>query len=524
VAPKALTSITNNAQNLAARIIDDSRSQITDKHLTNRSWFGLTSAGAFVYAHDLGSANPGASPQTNVHGVISELVLIPAGKLTTTPTSTTDTTAKVNKSTVMIRPVSDERGFEVIGHYRYGRGVSLTDGQLVQSPQGANTYQAANVSIQVALSGDLSAALQAQTTGITAVSSQYPNPVAAIASLQPDDLRTSGFTNPNTGAPSYGNSSTNFVDQPVLGSPQTTGVFPSVEASQLSQGRTLAEMTVLDAYGSQDGTGTTQPQCMCLLGRSDLAFINTGYQVKTLAQTAVDPSSLYDPNAFQAGTSPNTFPTSVQPTGLDPADQAAYQAAITYGTPLNQTSQPSPSPDQVLTTVDNFLFNLYQALDTPHQQYEQELRGGSFSAPQPGANGSTSVGPNSNLGDFAPPFSAPSRYAAGDITATAQMAKSDSANLTQAWSNFGQSLSANTQISSLSTTISNDQSNLTALQKQLAELQASTSGGSVSLQPNPSAQVTSLQNQIAVLQQKISNEQAQLGQLRNQVALPPANP
>jgi len=30
-----------------------------------------------------------------------------------------------------IRPVQDERGFEVIGYYKYRRAVELRDGQLV---------------------------------------------------------------------------------------------------------------------------------------------------------------------------------------------------------------------------------------------------------------------------------------------------------------------------------------------------------------------------------------------------------
>jgi len=503
-----------NMQQQASKVVYDlTQNPVQDKHLTNRSWYGLTSAGVFVYAHDLGQASASSSSNTNVQGVIGDIVIVPAGKLIKKTLNSTDTTAPVSNSQTMIRPVSDSRGFEVIGHYRYGRGVSLTDGQLVSNTQQGN-YQAANVSIQVALSGSLSAALTAQSQGLTAVVSAYPNPVAAIASLQPDDLRTSGFTTPNNPTPQYGNTQTNFVTQPVLGNPQQTGVFASVEASQLSQGLTLAEMDVLDNMGAMDGTSATQPQCMCLLGRSDLAFINTGYQVKNLNQTAPDPATLPNPNAFADG-APTVISSSTIPDGLSATDQQAYaQSQMNGGSPVS-SSIATASPTQVENIIDEFLFKLYSTLDAPHQAYEQELRGDTEVLPQPGANGSLSVGPAvSGNQDFAPPFSAASRYAAGDPTAIAQQAQSNAHNLAQAWSSFGTTLTTTAQIGSLSQTIANNQSDLAQLQRQLANIPATA----------PPSESQQIQIQIAALTQTISNEQTQLGQLRAQQAAGPVVP
>lgn len=511
-----LTSLGIEAQKQNQRLVDTAYQMAVDKHLTNVSQYGLTSAGTFVYAHDVGQTSKPSS-STNLQGVIGEIVIVPAGKLTKSPGGPTpDTLPAVSNSQTLIRPVSDERGFEVIGHYRYGRGVSLSDGQLVQN-SGASNYAAANVSIQVALSGDLFASLTAQSQGLTAVVSTYPNPVNAIAQLQPDDLRTSGFTTPGTSATQYGNTGTNFATTPVLNSPQTTGVFTSVEASQLSQGLTLAEMNVLDNQGAMD-SNSNQPDCMCLLGRSDLAFINTGYQVQTISGTTPDGSSLYDTNGFAAGT-PGIISSTTVPDGIKGADATAYQAAITSNTPLNSTSMASMTSVQVENVIDNFLYGLYAALDTPHQMYESQLRGGTFVLPLPGANGTLQVGPNSGLGTFAPPFSAAGRYATGDPRAIAQQASSDVANLSQAWHSFSTALASTVQVTQLSGQIAADQQQLATLQMQLATLQqpgAPVVGNALAAATGtlPPTQVAQLQQQINALEQKIANEQGQLGQAR----------
>jgi hypothetical protein len=557
--------VTNNAalqgKSYYDRLTYTARSKVTDTHLTNRSWYGLTTAGAFVYAHDLGD-NTGQSGAAPTQGVIGELVLVKYGNFTVTPKGSQQPPPNLP---TLIRPVSDSRGFEVIGHYRYGRGVSLTDGQLVPP----SSYQAANVGVQVALSGDMLASITAQAQGLTAVQSQHPNQASSLASLQPDDLRTSGFVSPDTKQSSYGNTQSNFVQTPVYGSPQVTGSPVSVEATQLSQGLTLAQMTVIDNTGSQDGTSTGAPQCMCLLGRSDLAFISSGYQtLNNIAPTTPDSGAMSDPNQYaaqgpvQVGGQPTAAQTqalslvsqlataqqvladdeqaleAAQAAGSAAFIQKAQQALATdtanynalnaqYQAVLAQISTAGSSgvapnlytlsPTQVTTIVDNFLFNLYQTLDTPHQMYEQELRGGIYVAPQPGANGAISVGPNSALGTLAPPFNPASRFVTGDPAAAAQMGSSAAANLSQAWNSFGQALQSSAQIASLSQSVSNNSANLIQMQQQLARLQASLAPGSVSVGiPSPQDQINALQAKITTLQQTIASETLQLQQVRQQ--------
>ena len=259
---RLLQEVKNVADVYANQKADD----LDSKHLSNRYSFGVTSAGVYIYAHD----------RTQV---IKDILLLPTSRLSVTSGQSNP----FGGTTGMIRPVSDERGFEVVGHFRYGRGVALRDGALVLGDK-----TRVDVGTQLALSGTLYDSLVAQSSGLVSMSTRYANPADAVARLQPEDLQTAAVINPETGAPEYVNTGTNFVDTAPLGSPEQQGVPVSVEATQLSRALTLAEMTVrMDAYYPNEN-------CPCLLGRSDLAFINVGYQVKTLGQSSPDKTSLGD--------------------------------------------------------------------------------------------------------------------------------------------------------------------------------------------------------------------------------------
>ena len=482
------TSTTVNTDQ-SAHFIDNQLTRLNTKHLADRTMFGFTSAGTFVYAHDVGSGFD--SPPV---GVISDYVNVSGGRLTTTLLP--GQTAQAVKESCMIRPVSDERGFEVIGHYRYGRGLSLSDGQMIQSN---GTYQQANVSIQMALSGNLLTALTAQSQGLTPQSGFQYNPANSLATLTPEiDLATSGLPNtPSVPTPLYGNAAQNFISNSPVTNP-AQAPFGSVEAAQLSQGLTLAEMTVLDPPPTQVGSiDATHTQCMCLMGRSDLAFMNQGYSVKTLP--------------------PVTGDTWTQP----PTNQVNTAAATLTTTGSNVVSldlgiTPDDQIDQVTTAVDTFLWNLYQTLDTTHQQYEQRLRGGIYQAPQNGQG--QAVNPTAtNLGATAPPFSAPNRFGTGDPTADIQMASSAASNLTKAWNTFGTTLQATMNIGTLTQQISSDSADLQVLQAQLAKVQSGALAGSAgyNLAGVGPTSVAELQAAITKLEQKIASEELQLGQARN---------
>ena len=435
VAKDQAKKLENNAAQTAGeidRFLTTNADRLREKHLTNRYQYGLNSAGVYVYAHDGGEG--GKNPK----GVIGEMLLLPSKNLIVTPELSSEHKLFRSQS-ALIRPVSDERGFEVVGHFRYGRRVALRDGRLILT---GTLNNAANVDTQLALSGGLFETLNAQSQGLTSISTAYLNPASTISSLQPEDLQTAAAYLPDTQTPAYTDVGDNFVDSAPLGSVEQKGVPTSVEASQLSKALTLAEMSVKMAKEQQDDA-----DCPCVTGRADLAFINLGYQVKTISSSSPDASSLFATPSDQGTVFENTAAVTAEALGgpVSVGDQSrlqrnlstlqalqaqnqeqiaiakerldalqssnnsktqqgatAIKAAAQELAKLQETDARFPSqiadiekqittmegqstgsngsafagtPKALISRVDAFLTNLYIALDTPHQKHEGELRG-----------------------------------------------------------------------------------------------------------------------------------------------------
>lgn len=502
------------------------------KYLNNRYQYGLTSAGVFVYAHDSSAGN----------GVISEVLLLPGDSLQVTPNQT----LSVPKSkTALIRPVSDERGFEVIGHYQYGRRLSLKDGRLITNDPNAKT----SVDLQIALSGDLSAMLTAQSQGLSTITTGYADPASVLSTLTPEDSETAAVL--DRGEPKFVDVGDNFERTATLGSPEQKG-SPSVEASQLSRALTLAEMSVKDTDTRKD------EDCVCLTGRADLAFMATDYQVQTLNHPATEDSSsllsqILDSgpidtrgtqqaqdrvNLLQAQLNKlnselqalsdggEAFPPigTQNPTVVTAQAQAIAekeQAIATLGEELNaatltlteRQAQPSSailsSSSEVVSRVDTFLVNLYSALDLAHEQFEKAIRGDLL--PGQAADLSNLNGPASNQpSEFAPPFSAPNRFMLGDATAAVGAVETNANNIAKAWSEFGAGLRSNAEKSSLSTQISQDQNSVARLTATRNQLESQKNSHTAVVGIDLQKQIDSLNKQISKLQQQILDNQNKL--------------
>jgi len=290
---KELNDPANKALEKAAEDLNQysARDAIRDKYLSNRFAYGLTSAGVYTYLHDESQ-------------VIKEMLLIQKNRV---QFAEDDPKYLEAHQTGMMRPVSDERGFEVIGHYKYGRGISLQDGSLVlnetaEKPGALNSL--ANINTQSAISGELFETLASQSQGLVDLSlggTKRANPAHAVSTLDPVDLQTAGVWDPETKKAEFVNTDTSFVDVAPLGSPEQEGAstkdIVSVEASQLSRALTLAEMKVAPHLGSE----SIDEACGCLLSRSDLAFINIGYQTKVLRATGSDNSAQGQGSVTDAG-------------------------------------------------------------------------------------------------------------------------------------------------------------------------------------------------------------------------------
>ena len=444
---------------------------VTTKVYSNRYQYGLNSAGVYIYAHE------GDSPVAKT-AVIGEMLLLQTSNITTRSNgsllASSGQKGFFEGGTAMIRPVSDARGFEVIGHFRYGRGVALRDGQLVLNNGEVN--KKASVNLQLSLSGGLYETLTAQSQGLSTVQSAYSNPVEAVSRLMPEDTQTAGVVTPDTKEPRVSDGGAKFVDAAPLGSAKQQGLPSSVEASQLSRALTLAEMTV------KDGQTIANQDCACLLGRGDLAFITNGYQFKLLNPAAPAPDLFTN--------------TSNQVSALRIASGG----------------------EAMSSRVTKFLTDLYEALDGPHMDYEEQLRSGGL--PQTiGETTNDLQGPAGALGDLTPPFSAPDRYALGDTSALLGQISSAKQDLAQSWSGFGAKLKANAERARIASQLSQEKADLAKLQQQRASAEklVGQSHNVTVGQKSPADTVQDLDAQIAKLSAQIATDEMALQQAQNAV-------
>lgn len=576
--------INKQAEDISLRLLErythDKEAQVWEKHNVNRYTYGLNSAGVYTYLHD---------KSWNNAGVIKDVIIMPAANI-----KVINSKQIFTGKSGMIRPVSDERGFEVIGHFKYGRGVSLRDGSLVLTEKGVNTK--ANIGTQMALAGDLYATIKAQSSGLATISTTAPNPIKAVVELRPEDLQTAGVINPETKTPAFVNTEPNFVDVAPLGSPEQKGVQPqgigNVEASQLSHALTLAEMGVkesIEAYGD----------CTCLIGRPDLNFINTGFQLKTIRATPGDNTTITygavgqalfldgrsDPGVndqriqdieakiapletelaglqdeladIQAeqevlggtgGAAEDTINYRLAELELEKetqitataqkirslrGDQAQlredaeqeqeaeqitdldddYVAELTddqekllaqsiqEGTPI--AGGLAMTRDALTSKVESFLSTLYSALDAPHQEYEQALRGEILSRRNP-----TATSPDmarfgtSQDNNFEPPHGQMDRARGGDPAAIALEATTAIEDIEQTWDKFGEDLSNQRKAGPIK------------LRIQAIEVEISNLELEFLLVPPPTASRTvEIQQQIAALRQEQAALQQELNEL-----------
>ena len=539
----ALELINNREQN---RTVDKDRNKANkddasiDRYLTNRYQYGLNSSGVYIYAHD---TTPGG-------GVISEIITLPSANLDVTPESSSALKALQGK-TALIRPVSDERGFEVVGHYQYGRRVSLRDGRLVVND---STVSRASVDVQLALSGSLQATLTAASQGLNVVSTGYADPARTLSTLTADDVQTAstGTTHPDTNQPVFIDVGNNYIDSAPLGSDTQD---PKVEATQLSRALTLMEMSVKDSSIKQD-------DCVCFTGRPELLFMNSGYQVKTLSGTQGDFAPLTNLEVSSGPISVGAIPQQSRVVEILEAElkqaqdhlvdleKEATEAVVTSTTDLESdnnrlqasrqavvdqkkvveslaqqlaTEQKtlmglksqystekallSLTPSNLISKVDEFLYNLYKNLDTPHQEFEKTIRGDYIVIPQnvSGLSGEK-INPPSEM---APPFSAPNRFMLGDPKATVGALQSNAKGLKKAWKDFGSDLKKNAEKTHLEKEIQSDKVSIIRLRKTREQLISQRDTSTV-IKGNVNQTIKKLDERIAKLEQNVADNQTKL--------------
>lgn len=548
-----------NQQNIDAqeealrRKISANRSDyLQGKYLNNAYQYGLNSAGVYIYAHDV---TPG--------GAVSEALVLPRDNLDVTPDSGPIT---LNPSqSAFIRPVSDEHGFEVIGHFQYGRHVRLSDGQLITRDPNAKT-NLASVTAQSALSGDLSAVLTAQSQGLVpAANGRFPDPGAYLSKMAPEDAQTAATL--ESGEPKYAPPDA-YVGTAPLGSVEEKG-FSSAEASQLSRALTLAEMAVLDSNTVPD------ENCVCMTGRADLAFMNfsnaygspltslahedTSYldnlpdqpiTVGVVPQAAAQLDT-YNAQLTQAKSELNATndrlakdkqdladldnpldsanPARMQVLARIESDEAtAVELTKTISdleskvplAELNLTATKAKyssssgsifnlSRSQVINRVDSYLVALYKTLDDAHQQYEKAIRGDLLPGAAADQSG-LSADQRSPQSELAPPFFEPNRLTLGDPKAAAASVQTNANNIAAAWSNAAKTMKANAQRSQLTNQVNQDEASIARLTTTLNQLLAQQKASNVVIGIDVQKQLDTLQKQIDKLRQQVNDNQLKL--------------
>jgi len=156
-----------------------------------------------------------------------------------------------------------------------------------------------------------------------------------------------------------------------------------------------------------------------------------------------------------------------------------YQTALDEGLPVSDAAFPKTS-QAMMSKVDNFLFSLYGALDTDHQDYEGALRGRHLPRGTEGDVNPENIRfgtPTSTYSSLDPPYSAPSRYAAGDPEAALKQYSSARQDIKQQWDDFGDELQANAKKARLDQEITNLKRDIAMLEKALAIAEAALASG-----------------------------------------------
>lgn len=181
--------------------------------------------------------------------------------------SSNPTATYIPQLNVLIRPVSDEFGFEVIGHYRYGRGAYIDRGKLqIKDGKSPDQQSVSNqLSIQFAPTGgfltDSPAGSNVDGKGVDFAS--------LFEQMRPEDYVTgASFSGAATQADSVSNVQTTSASTytNLINADKGTGLY--IEADATRRAKTLDEMTpTIEIAGLSDAFGSQK--CACSLNRAN---------------------------------------------------------------------------------------------------------------------------------------------------------------------------------------------------------------------------------------------------------------
>jgi hypothetical protein len=217
-----------------------------------------------------------ASQLTNQVTLLKEAAAAAAANLTNiqnqikVKTAESQSIRKLTPISIMIRPVSDEFGFEVIGHYRYGRGTFIDRGQVqLPNPDERNANPSTSVNkldIQFAPVGGLLTDNPVQGN----LGPQSANYGEMFERMSPDDYVTGASFKGSNYAPDATVQQLSLVGQSTytdsINNARTkAGVAVFAEADAVRRAQTLAELSPT-VKGGLSTVGYND--CTCVLGKT----------------------------------------------------------------------------------------------------------------------------------------------------------------------------------------------------------------------------------------------------------------
>lgn len=177
------------------------------------------------------------------------------------------TTSYIPQLNVLVRPVSDEFGFEVIGHYRYGRGAYIDRGKLqIKDGKSPDQQSVSNqLSIQFAPTGGF---LTDQPAGSN-VDGKSVDFASLFEQMRPEDYVTgASFKGVSDQAQNVSNVQTTSASTYInlINADKGTGLY--VEADATRRAKTLGDMTpTIEIAGLSDAFSSQK--CACNLNRAN---------------------------------------------------------------------------------------------------------------------------------------------------------------------------------------------------------------------------------------------------------------
>jgi hypothetical protein len=224
---------------------------------------------------------------------------------------------------IMIRPVSDEFGFEVIGHNRYGRGAFVDRGHV--QVLGPNNTTANRINIQFAASGGL----LTNNPDINGIDPESLTFSQAFDQMQPEDYVTgASFAGSNYGNKDFKPEQVNFTGQATYSDSinhtiADIGHAVFTEADATRRSLTLAELKPTLSTGLDEAEFN---KCACSLGKTNwLSVLPRSFIDKILQPTT----------AISKGATTGTFSVNQK---RDPFSRKATKVVATDFENLNDLS------------------------------------------------------------------------------------------------------------------------------------------------------------------------------------------